>query len=226
MGVYLALGDSISIDDYPRLETGVDGIGAASLFYRELAARFPGIAYDDLTADGATADSVLGWQLPAITKSDEPTIVTITAGGNDLLLAIGGRHSPAETILSRLSRIVADLLERRPNALTILGTIYDPSDGTNVLEGQRLDREAKWLKAVNDGIRAMATDQIRIADIHRHFLGHGLTAPPPERWYWSGSIIEPSARGAREVARLWWEAWSAGGGTNERLSAQAGPQRS
>jgi lysophospholipase L1-like esterase len=206
---YIALGDSISIDDYPRLESGIDGLGAASLFYRELAAHVPGIAYDDLTADGATTDSVLGWQLPQITKSDEETIVTITAGGNDLLMSLGGLHSPAETILSRLRRIVDGVFDRRPNAVILLGTIYDPSDGTNVLEGHRLDREAVWLAAVNDGIRAMAAERIRIADIHRHFLGHGLTAPPPERWYWSGSIIEPSARGAKEVARVWWEAWRA-----------------
>lgn len=205
---YIALGDSISIDDYPRLETGQDDIGAASLFYRQLAERFPGIAYDDLTADSATTDSVLGWQLPGVTRSDEPTIVTLTAGGNDLLMALGGRNSPADTILSRLRHITKGVLDRRPSALILVGTIYDPSDGTNVLEGRRLDREAEWLAAVNDGIRAMATDSIRIADIHRHFLGHGLTAPPPARWYWSGSIIEPSAQGAREVAKVWWETWT------------------
>jgi hypothetical protein len=92
-----------------------------------------------------------------------------------------------------------------PNALMLLGTVYDPSDGTNVLYGERLDREAEWLSRVNDAIRALAAarENIRLADIHARFLGHGLTAPERERWYWSGLIFEPNAKGADEVHRLW-----------------------
>ena len=45
-----------------------------------------------------------------------------------------------------------------------------------------------------------------LADIHQRFLGHGVTARAEERWYWSGLIFEPNARGAREVAKLWMEA--------------------
>lgn len=47
---------------------------------------------------------------------------------------------------------------------------------------------------------------VRIVPIHDHFLGHGLAEPDPDaRWYWRHSIIEPSARGASEVRRLWLE---------------------
>ena len=46
-----------------------------------------------------------------------------------------------------------------------------------------------------------------VADIHARFLGHGLTEPdPPRRWYWDDMIIEPNARGASEVRRLWLRA--------------------
>jgi hypothetical protein len=45
-----------------------------------------------------------------------------------------------------------------------------------------------------------------LADVHRHFLGHGVTAPAQERWYWSPNPIEPSARGASEIRRVWWAA--------------------
>ena len=50
MAIYLALGDSISIDDY----TGVRGGGAASQLARKL-----GLDLVDLTRDGNTAHGVL-----------------------------------------------------------------------------------------------------------------------------------------------------------------------
>ena len=74
MDIYLALGDSISIDDY----TGVSGGGAPSQLARKL-----GIELVDLTCDGNTTDGVLGDLARAPAAAD---VVTLTAGGNDLLL--------------------------------------------------------------------------------------------------------------------------------------------
>jgi lysophospholipase L1-like esterase len=208
--LYIALGDSISIDDYPERETGIAGIGAASLFAKALRERNPSLSFENLTADGATTDDVLRWQLPRLRDTNEPAIVTLTAGGNDLLGNLRATRPPVrlvEGVLERLERILDELAQRLPNALVLPGTVYDPSDGTNVLYGEYLEREAKWLARVNDGIRALATDRknVRLADIHERFLGHGLTVPEPERWYWSGLIFEPNAEGARQVARLWME---------------------
>ncbi|HEX6095957.1 MAG TPA: SGNH/GDSL hydrolase family protein [Thermoanaerobaculia bacterium] len=208
MKLYLALGDSISIDDYPLRETGIDHIGAASLFARALKQRHPSIAFDNLTADGATTDDVLRWQLPSVRPTADPAIVTITAGGNDLLVNLRATRPPVrlvEGILDRLTRIVDEVQRMLPGATILLGTIYDPSDGTNVLDGETLDREAKWLARVNEGIRALAASRegVVLADIHQRFLGHGMTAPESERWYWSGLIFEPNAEGARQVAALW-----------------------
>ncbi|HEV3486774.1 MAG TPA: SGNH/GDSL hydrolase family protein, partial [Vicinamibacterales bacterium] len=208
MKLYLALGDSISIDEYPARETGIPDIGAASLFHRDLLQRHPGIAFVNLTADGATSDDVLRDQLPRVKPTHDPAIVTITAGGNDMLMNLRAPAPPAnlvEGILARVAKIVDDVTRKLPNAIVLLGTIYDPSDGTNVLYGEKLEREAKWLARVNHGIRALAAsrENVRLADIHRHFLGHGLTAPERERWYWSGLIFEPNARGAEEVRNLW-----------------------
>ena len=207
---YIALGDSISIDDYPEHETGISGIGAASLFHRALLECYPGIRILNLTADGATTDDVLRWQLPRVDRDTAPSIITITAGGNDMLMHLRAPRPPVRLVAGireRLTRIVEDTLARRPNATVILGTVYDPSDGTNELYGERLDREAEWLARVNEHIRAIcdAHPNVLLADIHQRFLGHGLTAPPEDRWYWSGLIFEPSARGAEEVAKLWME---------------------
>jgi lysophospholipase L1-like esterase len=212
--LFLALGDSISIDEYPRRETGRDGLGAASLFYRnddrfwpefegrDLSRRVPGSRFENLTADGATTDDVLRRQLPRVKTTDEESIVTITAGGNDILTgAVKG-------MIERLERIVSETRRLLPHAHILLGTVYDPSDGTNVLYGDRMDREAEWLATFNDAVRKLAgtADRITLIDIHRHFLGHGLSAPEKDRWYWSGLIFEPNARGASEVRRLWWSA--------------------
>lgn len=210
------------------------GLGASSLFYRnddsrwpefhgrDLATLHPELQFrnehafsspshyptDNYTTDGATSHDVLQAQLPRVEASDERSLVTITAGGNDMLMNLRAPRVAAgfvEGIVERLTAIVDETLRKLPNAQLLLGTVYDPSDGTNVLYGERLDREAEWLAAVNAGIRQLATTraQVTLIDIHQHFLGHGLSAPETDRWYWSGLIFEPNARGASEVRRLW-----------------------
>jgi lysophospholipase L1-like esterase len=222
---YIALGDSMSIDIYPAADAerrcpgkaSSDRIGAASLLVQnddrlwpEFRGRGLGTPYDDFTADGATTEDLLR-QVQRIDGSEEPTLVTITIGGNDLLAKIGSPGpSPAPDIASRLRAAVARVLEKRPNAVVILATVYDPTDGTNRLPGVPLplDREAVWLAEYNDLVRQfVATDRrLRLADVHRHFFGHGLSAPEQDLWYLPESIIEPGARGASEVRRLWLQA--------------------
>jgi lysophospholipase L1-like esterase len=227
---------------YPG-KASTDRLGASSLFYRnddqlwpEFAGRdlrtlYPQLQFrqhsegffgsrgaaDDLTADGATTHSLLG-QVARIEPGEEPTLVTITAGGNDLLGEIGFRGSPHDSItgnpvpaiFGRLRDAVTRLLELRPNSVVLIGTVYDPSDGTNRLPGYplSLDREAEWLREFNDAIRQLVTtdERLRLADMQKHFLGHGLEARERDRWYLQESIIEPNARGASEVRRIWLEA--------------------
>jgi lysophospholipase L1-like esterase len=74
MRTYLALGDSISIDDY----TCVPGGGAPSQLARKL-----GVELVDLTRGGNTTEGVLGDLARAPATAD---VVTPSAGGNDLLL--------------------------------------------------------------------------------------------------------------------------------------------
>ena len=221
---YIALGDSISIDAYPQHDTGKSGLGAASLFFRnddkfwpefrgrDLRTLHPGIAFDNLTADGATSDDVIRDQLPRIAHLNDETIVTVTAGGNDMLMNLRSPHPPARLVagmIERIERIVGWLQSNITNSTILLGTVYDPSDGTNTLDGERLDREAGWLSQFNEAVRSIAKQRaarVRLIDIHRHFLAHGVAAPQRARWYWSQLIFEPNARGASEVRRLWLDA--------------------
>ncbi len=190
MGVYLALGDSISIDDY----TGVRGGGAPSQLARKL-----GVDLVDLTRDGNTTDGVLA-DLDA--ELARPDVVTLTCGGNDLLM---GR--PARQVLRRLHEI-ADRLEAL-GARVVVNTVYDPSDGDNDV-GRRelgLSRLAtvalrRRLNAVNRGIAALARERgFLLADLERLFHGHGVASDEP----WFVQVIEPNLAGATAIAEHWYE---------------------
>src|SRR5439155_26284670 len=147
MAVYLALGDSISIDDY----SGACGGGAPSQLARKL-----GLDLVDLTRDGNTPQGVLADLAAAPAAAD---VVTLTAGGNDLL---GGDLPRA--ILHRLHQI-AERIEPL-GARVVINTIYDPSDGDNEV-GRRelgLSRLATIelrcrLNAVNRGIAKLARER-------------------------------------------------------------------
>jgi lysophospholipase L1-like esterase len=190
MRIYLALGDSISIDDY----TGVRGGGAASQLARKLGAEFV-----DLTCDGNTAPGVLSDLARAPAAAD---VVTLTAGGNDLL---GGDLPRA--ILRRLHQI-AQRIEPL-GARVVLNTIYDPSDGDNNVGRRELGLSwvatielRRRLNAVNSGIAKLAHDHgFLLADIERLFHGHGLASEEP----WFVNVIEPNLAGATATAEHWYE---------------------
>jgi lysophospholipase L1-like esterase len=196
---YIALGDSMSIDRYPALDLSegrfaemlrtVDDapVGAASLLYvndddlwpdfegRDLASLHPGIRKQDLAEDAATTGDVFIAQLPRVAASPDESIVTLTIGGNDLLSAYAGRHGRGV-----LERVVRDV-------------------------GDAIDHIVRRLVELLPNAIVAATPNARLADVHAHFLGHGVTAPENERWYWRHSIIEPSVEGASEIRRVWLE---------------------
>lgn len=241
-GHYLALGDSISIDLYPGLDVAEreelpvppPGLGAASLLHRndddrwpafrgrDLVTHAPGIPLTDLTQDGATVRWVVGLQMPRIPSDLEgPVLVTLTAGGNDLLQMLeapppstddpvmGGGPTDADEVADGLERIIGRLREELEEPTVVAGTVYDPSDGTGELPGSAVPEGAlEVLDAFNERVRALEEMAgVRVADVHDHFLGHGLAEPDEAaRWYWRHSVIEPSARGASEVRRLFLEA--------------------
>lgn len=210
------------------------GLGAASLFHanddvrwpefegRDLTSRVPGLPATNLCQDGATLRWVVGLQLPRIPDDLEgPVLVTLTVGGNDLLHLLGpppecGTDRPiatelrdAEAVAHGVERVLGRLRERLPAPTFVVGTVYDPSDGTGALPGTGpIPGAVEALEAFNGRVRALgAAGDVEVADVHDHFLGHGLSEPDPrERWYWPHSIIEPSARGASEVRRLFLEA--------------------
>ncbi len=230
--VYVALGDSISIDEY----AGGPGRGGASLLARnrdddfprwrghDLTSRDPSLRYHLLAVDGGTTRTLLESQLPRLEASGlAPAVVTLTVGGNDLLGAYGDTpraRAVVRTVVARVAQALTGLrrLLRSPDDPVVLGTVYDPSDGT--ADAARVGLPP-WpdvvdlLAELNDGLRTVADDhRARVAEIHGRFLGHGLTvgdpaqshARPADRALWYCNVIEPNAWGADAVRASFWEA--------------------
>ncbi|MGH7579147.1 MAG: SGNH/GDSL hydrolase family protein [Gemmatimonadales bacterium] len=232
--LYVALGDSMSSDHYPTCDVRdldapparLDPLGAAALLHhnddlrwpefrgRDLEAHSPGVEFLNLTEDGAMIDDVATEELARLGRDsrDPGILLSLTAGGNDLLDALAG-GSPLEGAVRRIVRRYTDLVEtvreELPKATMMLTTVYDPTDGSGMLPG--LERQGKLplehLDRFNQQVRQTARDipGVLLADVHHRFLGHGMTAPERERWYWRRNLIEPNARGASEIRRVWLE---------------------
>lgn len=226
--LYVALGDSMTIDLYPNQDLGVPltqvrPIGAASLLFQNDDVLWPEFAGLDLlhtgvanglgiqAVDGAMLIGYLGTQLSIL--SAHTRFVTLTIGGNDLFFSYmedvrGKRLQELVTVLKNsYATAVKEIHARAPQAVVVLSTVYDPSDGTGEMPGVT-DLPLCYLHEFNDGVRDIAAqnDFARLADVHQHFLGYGVTASLDNCWYWSGSIIEPAAKGASEIRRCWVEA--------------------
>jgi lysophospholipase L1-like esterase len=228
---YVALGDSISIDDY----SGGPGRGGASLLFsnrdddfpewrgRDLQSADRNTTFSLLATDGATTGTLLDAQLPRLAVLRvRPTLITVTIGGNDLLGAYGDTRAARDVIVgvqaavARALREIAGFLG--PSGRIVVGTVYDPSDGMG--DAVRLGLPS-WPDAVavieelNDGLRGVAARHgATVAEIAEHFRGHGLLAGDPtrreprpaERSLWFCNLIEPNAWGAGGVRAAFWTA--------------------
>ena len=188
---YTALGDSISIDAY----TGVAGGGAASQLARLLNAS----PFHNLTRDGNVTDSVLEDFSRAQGHRIEgrPEIITLTVGGNDLLLGDEG-----DVIVARIAEICRRLAPYE--ARVILNTVYDPSDGNDALaEALGLSEDLRpRFETVNAGIRHLAAQhRFLLSDLEALFHGHGVNSADP----WYVMVIEPNLAGATAIAKHWYE---------------------
>ena len=229
--VYVALGDSISIDEY----AGGSGRGGASLVFRnrdedfprwrgrDLLSLHPGARFALLATDGATTRTLTDVQLPRLARlAARPTLISLTVGGNDVLSAYGDTAAARQVIAqvrSAVCRALGDVTAvLAPGGRIVVGTVYDPSDGTG--NAGRLGLPA-WPDAVavltelNEALREVAyASGAAVAEIAQCFHGHGLLAGDPaqpdprpaERDLWFCRVIEPNAWGASGVREAFWAA--------------------
>jgi hypothetical protein len=105
-----------------------------------------------------------------------------------------------------------------PGGRVVVGTVYDPSDGTGDTAALGLP---PWRDGValigelNDALRAAARAHgAAVAEIADRFAGHGLRAGDPtqpsprpaDRELWFCRLIEPNAWGADGVRAAFWDA--------------------
>jgi hypothetical protein len=252
---YFALGDSMSMDLYPKYDArdkeGAYGHadGAATLLHHALMTVTPdavggvgGAGYrvfQNLTEDGAVCSDLQG-QVSKINpgkfglRKGEPVLLSITAGGNDLLrvLPISSFNAAIEEmdrgmealslVFDRIERVLGDY----PPTI-LLGNVYDPTDGTGLLtiHATELDvrQQLRCLDYWNERVFEKIISEhpglnIVPVDIYGHFYGHGAKGRlgvgsmlgdrnrchTPSFWYWSRSWIEPGVQGAVQLAGLWW----------------------
>jgi lysophospholipase L1-like esterase len=219
---YVALGDSMSIDDY----AGGPGRGAASLLHRNRDDDFPdwagrdlrGLRARHLARDGATTSDVLYSQLPKV--DGPPALVTISMGGNDLLIAFGdvaAAEVAIHTVIALGHGVLGRLRELTPTAPIVVTTVYDPSDGGGTIgdsESLSWPEGLALIRTLNEELTKLAgAYDALVADVYRHFLGHGqqtgdvaqLDARPADRDMWYCGLIEPNAWGAHQIRTVWWQ---------------------
>lgn len=238
---YLVLGDGLSADLTPALDLKVADVsvalerdaksgevppvGAGSLLFMNDDERWPDFIGDDLRTlagcerierlamDGASIGDIFDEQILGLASSDEPTLITLTAGAIDLLSAVATKPAPArmQTIVQdAVTGVLAlgDMLHTRFSDLTlVLTTLPDPTDGLGIFTESR-DGEAVPPSAVlqfNALLRQRGSDLsgTLVSDAHAAFHGHGLTSPESERWFWRRNPHEPSAAGASGLRACW-----------------------
>src|SRR5699024_2596954 len=102
---------------------------------RDISNRLPRSRFLPLATDGGTSATVRYMQIPQLRdRGFRPALVTLTMGGNDLLQVFGNddaAHTARRALWENGHAILSGLRELLlPGAPLVLGTIYDPSDGT------------------------------------------------------------------------------------------------
>lgn len=208
MARFVALGDSLTEgvgDPHPAWPNGFRGW--ADLLAARLAAGDPGTEYANLALRGKTARDVATEQVP-VALDLRPDLVTVWAGGNDLLrpvLRLDDVLAPVDQALARLAAGAATV---------VVFTGFEIS-GSPVFGPVR-----SRVRALNAGLREVARDRgVLVADVSER-------AAWRDRRLWAQDRVHPSALGhdrlAAHVARL----IGLGGGTvDERPLAPAAPAR-
>ena len=169
------------------------GVTAGQILAKRLRIRLAHFARDGATS----ADLDRQWSA-ALASGLAEGIALISVGGNDF---IEDPRSDWGALTSRLERLVAHLAKRRVKSF--VANVYDPTlgdddrDPLGVPPSQRPQYRAAY-ERLNSAIAAVTTAKRGAAvapllvDLHAHFLRGD------ESWF--TRTIEPSERGAREVA--------------------------
>jgi lysophospholipase L1-like esterase len=192
----VTLGDS-SLDS--RRYSGGVGTSAPDILARTL-----GVELHHLARDGHTVNALVTFQLPELPPPAPETVLVVSIGGNDLMSSIYSAADHTRDFAKRLDDALRLAIERLRPEKTLLANIYDPSGHDPALKQwiTDLDRARALLARFNEIIAAAAvTHGAKLVDLHAPFVASAGSQPP-----WAVNRIEPSAEGAKQIARLLGEA--------------------
>jgi lysophospholipase L1-like esterase len=192
---YMALGDSLAAGY--KAQPAMKGY-SYQLYLDQVFGSIPNTLFDNASVPGATSSDVLNFQIPQVHLFD-PTIVTLSVGGNDLLGLLVSpdpvQAAPAvlQQFAANLSAILAHLCYGMPPGgqiyLQNLYTIPEiPGADTVVPLFNQVVVQVVWSVKRLDGC---ADKTLAIADVYKAFLGqHGLLLI--ERYLKRGiNVLEP-----------------------------------
>ncbi len=158
---YIAMGDSMTLDDYPAGDAERRGlncrkdIGAAALLYKNESQLFPELAGHDLASirpglkfanlaydDATTEDMLFEERIKQLNQySTNHCLITLTIGGNDLLAIfknipstnVRALTSATQEVHTRYLQLLKLIKATVPASTILLTTLYDPTDGTGIL---------------------------------------------------------------------------------------------
>ncbi len=197
----------------------------------DLTTMFGGVPAYDASQNGATTETVIDVQLPAIMDAigEQPeglTLVVGTIGGNDAQDVVFGLRDlgeERERIADNVDQIANYFLDdqRFPDgAMVYITNVYEPTDAEGQADGCFFGID---LSFVLDDFEGLNQDTLARAqqsgwawvDLRGHFLGHGhnfdntemeaYDESDPTLWM-AGDCIHPNDRGHHEVRRLFLSA--------------------
>jgi lysophospholipase L1-like esterase len=173
---YMSLGDSLAAGY--KAQPAIKGY-SYQLYLHEIFGTIPNTLFDNAAVPGATSGDVLNFQIPQVHLFD-PTIVTMSVGGNDLLGLLGSANpvQAAPAVLQRfaanLSGILGNLCYGMPTGgkiyLQNLYTIPDipGADSVVPLFNQTMLQVVGSLQ----GLGGCRDKTLAVADVYTAFLGH------------------------------------------------------
>jgi lysophospholipase L1-like esterase len=177
------------------------GVGTSA---PEILAEARGAELHHLARDGHTANAVLTFQLPKLPEPRPNTVLIVSVGGNDLLSTISMPSDGTRSFAKRLDDILARACQRLRPERVLVANIYDPSGHDPSLAKwiPDMERALALLASFNSVIEAAAAaHRARLVDLLGAFRASSGCVPS-----WIVDRIEPSAEGARQMARLLSEA--------------------
>lgn len=179
---FVALGDSLTEgvgDPHPSWPNGFRGW--ADLVAAHLASGDPSTEYANLALRGKTARDVATEQLP-VALGMNPDIVTIWAGGNDILRPV----LRLENVLEPIDHALAQLAATAATVIVFTGFEITGSPALGPVRSR--------VRALNAGLREIARDRgALVADVsERHAW--------KDRRLWAGDRVHPSPVGHQRLA--------------------------